>query len=47
MKRLRYQGPTLGTGLMIALTISIVAGVFGYYCVWFGGSLSTDANTPA
>jgi hypothetical protein len=33
MKRLRHQRTTLGTGLMIALAISVVAGVFGYYGV--------------
>jgi hypothetical protein len=36
MKRLRYQRPTLGIGLIMALAIGGVAGVFGYYggLVW-------------
>jgi hypothetical protein len=33
MKRLRYQRPTLGIGLIMALAIGAVAGVFGYYGV--------------
>jgi ABC-type antimicrobial peptide transport system permease subunit len=33
MKRLRYQRPTLGIGLIVALAISTVAGVLGYYGV--------------
>jgi hypothetical protein len=33
MKRLRYQRPTLGIGLIMALAIGTVAGVFGYYGV--------------
>jgi hypothetical protein len=36
MRRLRYQRPTLGTGLIVALAIGVVAVVFGYYgiLVW-------------
>jgi hypothetical protein len=36
MKRLRYQRPTLGIGLIMVLAIGAVAGVFGYYgfLVW-------------
>jgi hypothetical protein len=30
MKRLRYPRPTLGLGLIMALAIGTVAGVFGY-----------------
>jgi hypothetical protein len=33
MKRLRYQRPTLGIGLIMALAIGTVAGVLGYYGV--------------
>jgi hypothetical protein len=33
MKRLRYQRPTLGIGLIMALALGTVAGVFGYYGV--------------
>jgi hypothetical protein len=33
MKRLRHQRPRLGIGLMMALAIGMVAGVFGYYGV--------------
>ena len=33
MKRLRYQRPTLGIRLIMALAIGTVAGVFGYYGV--------------
>jgi hypothetical protein len=33
MKRLRYQRPTIGIGLIMALAIGTVAGVFGYYGV--------------
>ena len=33
MKRLRYQRPTLGIGLIMALAMGTVAGVFGYYGV--------------
>jgi hypothetical protein len=33
MKRLRYQRRTLRIGLMIALAISIVVGMVGYYGV--------------
>jgi hypothetical protein len=33
MKRLRYQRPRLGIGLIMALAIGTVAGVFGYYGV--------------
>jgi hypothetical protein len=33
MKRLLYQRPTLGIGVMMALAISIVASLFGYYGV--------------
>ncbi|WP_283816578.1 hypothetical protein [Bradyrhizobium sp. AUGA SZCCT0431] len=33
MKRLRYQRPTLGLGLIMALAIGGVAAVFGYYGV--------------
>jgi hypothetical protein len=36
MKRLRHQRPRLGIGLVMALAIGAVAGVFGYYglLVW-------------
>jgi hypothetical protein len=30
MKRLRYQPPTLGIGLIVALAMGTVAGVIGY-----------------
>jgi hypothetical protein len=33
MKRLRYQRPTLGIGLIMALAVGTVAGLFGYYGV--------------
>jgi hypothetical protein len=33
MKRLHYQRPTLRIGLMMALAIGTVAGVFRYYAV--------------
>jgi hypothetical protein len=33
MKRLRYQRPRLGIGLIMVLAIGTVAGVFGYYGV--------------
>jgi hypothetical protein len=33
MRRLRYQRPRLGIGMMIALAIGTVAAVFGYYGV--------------
>jgi hypothetical protein len=33
MKRLRHQRPRLGIGLIMALAIGTVAGVFGYYGV--------------
>jgi hypothetical protein len=36
MRQLRYQRPRLGIGLIIAIAIGTVAGVFGYYgiLVW-------------
>jgi hypothetical protein len=33
MKRLRYQRPTLGLGLIMTLAIGTVAVLFGHYCV--------------
>jgi small-conductance mechanosensitive channel len=33
-RRLRDQRPRLGIGLIMALAVAIVAGVFGYYVVW-------------
>jgi hypothetical protein len=33
MRRLRYQRPTLGIGLIMALAISTVIGMFAYYGV--------------
>jgi hypothetical protein len=33
MRPLRHQRPRLGTGLIMALAIGTVAGVFGYYGV--------------
>ena len=33
MRRLRYQRPRLGIGLIMALAVGTVAGVFGYYGV--------------
>ena len=33
MKRLRYQRPTLGFGLIMALAMGAVMGVFGYYAI--------------
>jgi hypothetical protein len=33
MKRLPSQRPTIGIGLIVALAISTVVGVFGYYGV--------------
>jgi hypothetical protein len=32
-RRLRYQRPMIGIGLIMALAIGTVAGVFGYYGV--------------
>jgi hypothetical protein len=36
MRRLRYQRPTLEIGIIMALAIRTVAGVFGYFglLVW-------------
>ena len=33
MRRLRYQRPAIGMGLIMVLAIVTVAGVFGYYGV--------------
>jgi small-conductance mechanosensitive channel len=33
-RRLRDPRPRFGIGLIMALAVAIVAGVFGYYVVW-------------